>query len=372
MKIFILKENLKKITSIVNRATSLSGSLPILKNILFKKENDYLNLSATDLEIAISSWFPVKVKESFSPILIPGNVLVEVLNLIPEEKIEIEFKKEGLILKSKTFKTKINSQDVSDFPILPEVKKENLIKIDSQVFKNALSSVIGATSTVSARPELSGVLFFLDKDYLRVVATDSFRLAQKTIDKNFYQTKIKEEVKLLIPQKTIQELIKIIDLFDDLSFLDIYFDPNQVAFDFQNTILISRLINASFPEYQEIIPKSFDTQIVVSKEKLISGIKLSSIFSSKINDLKFKIPSNLKNLELISQDPSSGENTTYIEGKIEGSAQEIVFNYKYLLEGLKPIKSENVFLGLNKNSRRSLIQDVEDDSYIYILMPIKI
>ncbi len=372
MKFFILKENIKKAVLIVSRATSIGGNLPILKNILFKKENDYLTLSATDLEIAINSWIPLKIKENFSPLVIPGNILVDVLNLIPDEKIEIEFKKEKIILRSKNFETKINSQDASDFPILPKIKKENPIKIDIQILKNALNSVIGATSTTSVRSELTGILFNLNKENLKFVATDSFRLAQKIIDKNFYQTKIKEEVKLLIPKKTIQELIKIIDLFDNLSFLDIYFDPNQIIFDFQNTILISRLVNASFPEYQEIIPKKFDTQIVVSKEKLISGIKLSSLFSSRINDLKFKIPTTLKNLELISQDSISGENILYIDGKIEGSPQEIVFNYKYLLDGLKPIKSEKVFLGINKNSKPSLIKDVEDDSYIYILMPIKI
>ena len=372
MSFFILKENIKKIVSIVNRATSTGGNLPVLKNILFEKENNYLTLSATDLEIAIKSWIPLKIKEHFSPLVIPGNILVDVLNLIPEEKIEIEFKKEGLILKSKNFKTKINSQNVSDFPIFPKIKKENPIKIDTQILKNALNSVIGATSVTSVRSDLTGILFYLTKENLKFVATDSFRLAQKIVDKNFYQTKIKEEVKLLIPQKTVQELIKIIDLFDNLSFLDIYFDPNQIAFDFQNTILISRLVNASFPEYQEIIPKKFDTQIILSKENLISGIKLTSLFSSRINDLKFKIPTTLKNLELIAQDSVSGENILYLDGKIEGSPQEIIFNYKYLLDGLKPIKSENVFLGINKNSKPSLIKDVEDDTYIYILMPIKI
>ena len=372
MKLTLLRENFKKIVSVVNRATSSGGNLPILKNILFKKENDFLTLSATDLEIAITSCLSLKIEESFSPVAIPGNLLNNVLNLIPEEKIEVEIKKEGLTIESKNFKTKINSQDASDFPLLPKVGKEKLIKIDAQVLKNALNSVIGATSTSSARPELSGVLFYLTKEDLRFVATDSFRLAQKIVDKNFYQTQIEEEVKLLIPQKTIQELIKIIDLFDELAFIDIYFDPNQIAFDFQNTILISRLINASFPEYQEIIPKDFDSQVIVSREDLVSGIKLTSVFSSKINDLKLKIPTTLKNLELIAQDPVSGENVLYLEGKIEGKPQEIVFNYKYLLDGLKPIKSEKVFLGINKDSKPSLIKDIEDDSYLYILMPIKI
>ncbi len=372
MKITFLKENFRKSINLVEKAVSQNPTLPILKNILLKKEKDRLILVGTNLEIAIKSWFDIRSEsEEKIETTIPANIISNFINNLFEEKISLNINKDGLLIQSQNLKTRIQGITSEDYPIIPKIKKDKKFEIDAQILKNGFESVISASSTNPSRPEISGVLFYFDGEELILATTDSFRLAQKKISQNYFK-KPNEIIKILIPLRTVYEYIRMVDIINPEKYIEIFFDENQVLFDFPNSQLISRLINASFPEYQEIIPKHFTTKLIASKNKIISSVKLSSIFSSQINDLKIKIPDNLKNIEFYTKDNSLGENKVLIDAKIEGKGIEISFNFKYLLDSLKPIKSDEVFIGFNENNTPTLIKDKNDESYIYILMPIKI
>ncbi len=373
MKTTFLKENLKRAVNIVEKSIAQNPTLPILKNILIRKEKDRIILIGTDLELAIKSWFDVKAdSEEKIETTIPASKFSSFINNLFEEKINLDISENQVTIQTQNLKTKFQGIDSQDFPIIPKVKKENKFEIDAQILKNGFEAVLNASSINSSRPEISGILFYFNGQDLILAATDSFRLAQKTISSNYFKSSVEKEFKILIPLKTVNEYIRITEIINPEKYIEIFFDQNQILFDFPESQLISRLVNANFPEYQEIIPKHFTTKINASKEKIISSVKLSSVFSSQINDLKIKVPENLKNLEFYTQDASLGENKVLVEAKIEGKGLEISFNFKYLLDGLRPIKSDNVFIGLNENNTPTLIKDKDDETYIYILMPIKI
>ena len=373
MKITCLKENIKKIINIIEKASSQNPTLPILKNFLLKKEKDRLYFIATDLELAVKSWMDIKT-ESDEKIetTVPISVFSNFINNLFEEKINLDIEKNHITIQTPNLKTKIQCIEAEDFPIIPKVKKEGSFEIDAEILKNSFEAVMSASSTSLSRPEISGILLNLSKEEIVLAATDSFRLAQKTIPAKFFKTQKNEGVKILIPLKAVYEFIRIVNIVSPGKYIEVIFDQNQILFDFYQTQLISRLINASFPEYQEIIPSRFNTKVIIEKDKLISAVKLSSVFSSQINDVKIRIPDNLKNVEITTQDASIGENKVFLDGDIEGDGIEIAFNYKYLLDGVKPIRGEKIFIGLNENNTPTLIRDKDDKSYIYTLMPIKI
>ncbi|MGB9609108.1 MAG: DNA polymerase III subunit beta, partial [Minisyncoccia bacterium] len=172
---------------------------------------------------------------------------------------------------------------------------------------------------------------------------------------------------ILIPLKTANELNKILENNENLN---IFIDENQILFKTERFNLISRLVSGNFPDYESIIPKNFKCEIVLNKEELISAIKLNSILSGKTSAINLKINSHKKIMEVYSSEQSTGQSKYTLSAKIKGEDEEIAFNWKYLLDGLKNIKTEEVFIGLNEENKPALIKSTTDSYYFYIVMPI--
>jgi len=198
------------------------------------------------------------------------------------------------------------------------------------------------------------------------VATDTFRLAEKIINDNEFESNI-NELKAIIPLKVIQEFLKICK--EDKN-VKIYFDPHQVLFDLEDVQIIARLIEGDFPDYQSIIPKNFITTVIIDKESLYEAIRLAAIFSSKINNVNIKLKTPNK-LIISNEESTIGENKSELEAEIKGENQELIFNWHYFLDGLRGVDGENVFLGFNSDVKPLLIKSPNKDDYFYVLMPIK-
>jgi len=364
MKIIVIKENLKKAFSDVEGGIGGGIMLPILKNILISAEKGQIKMCSTDLEIAITSWINGKIVDE-GGITIPANILGSLLNNINETKLELDSTDSKLKIKSEKSENIIQGIKDSEFPIIPQIKSDNYIELKSEVLKKALNQIISAAAASDRRVELNGILFYLNNE-LKLVATDTFRLAEKTLKNNEFQTNI-TELRVIVPLKVIQEFLKICK--EDKK-IRIYFDPHQILFDLDNVQIISRLIEGNFPDYQAIIPHDFLTTVLVNKEFLIEAIKLASIFSSKISNVNIKIKSPNK-LIVYNQESSVGETKSELDAEVEGENQELIFNWRYLLDGLKGIESEEIFLGFNGDLKPLLIKSPNDDTYFYILMPIK-
>jgi len=374
MQIICLQEKLKQALNITERIIGRNLTLPILNNLLLSTEDNKLKISSTNLEIGINCWLIGKIQKKGS-ITVPAKLISDLVNNLPNKKIELKVKNQQLELRCEKFKAVLKGLAAEDFPIIPKIKDKPIIKIKGHILKNSFSQVVEMVSFSESRPEISGVYMNFDKNTIKLAATDSFRLAEKNIEvKNNQQLKGQS---IIIPQRTIQELIRILGE-KELSTnkqgqeVEVVLSGNQVLFNLEEAQVISRLIEGQYPDYQQIIPDSFQTEVTLSREELINNIKIASLFSGKINNIKLAINSKRSLVEITAKDVDIGENKSQIETKIKGKDIEIIFNYRYLLDGLNNIFSDKIILGLNTNANPIVIRPVGDDSYTYLVMPIKV
>ena len=213
-------------------------------------------------------------------------------------------------------------------------------------------------------------MFDFQSTILKLVATDSFRLAEKTIAANQFSHNFPTAFKAVIPLKTAQELLRIISR--DVP-LKIFYDTHQILFVSGDTEIISRLIDGTYPDYEQIIPRETETEITVNRSHLMNAVKLVSNFSGKTNDIRLGVKNDQKILDVYSVNQLVGHNNYLIPAKVSGSeCKDIPFNWRYLIDGLKAITEENIVFRINGNTKPALIRPAEDASYLYMVMPIRI
>ena len=374
MKLLILQEKLKQGLNVVEKISSKSLTLPILNNILISTEKNFLNLAATDLEIGINWWVLTKTEKE-GKITIPARLLSNFINLLPNKKISLEVKNNNLFIECENYKTQIKGLSAEEFPIIPKINNGDAISIEAPSFCKSLNQIADIAVPSTARPEISGIYFLFQKNLITIAATDSFRLGEKKIFlKN--NSPLEKEYSLILPQKTAKELVNIFG--EKQGELKMYFSPNQVMFEYPmeetdhaQVQVISRLIEGEYPNYQEIIPKKYTTQLVLDKDEFLNQIKTASLFSGKINEVKIKAGPKENKIEVFSQSSEIGEYQSSVSGKIKGEPVEISFNHRFLLDGLLSIKTPEIILELNKETGPGVLKAVGDDTYIYVVMPIK-
>jgi DNA polymerase-3 subunit beta len=376
MKVEILKENFKNNLGAVERIVGKNLTLPILDNVLITAEDNFLSLSSTDLETAVKTWTLAKIIKK-GKIVIPAKFLSNFVSLLPEDKISLEAKDQNLLVECKSFKNQIQGANPEEFPLIPEFKDAEFFEIDSQKLIQGMEQIVDVASPSQARPEISGIYFVFSKNIIKIVATDSFRLAEKTIT---LQEPVKRDISFILPQKPAKELITVLSGLPEESGkkVKLYFLPNQTMFEVAmkeinhpKIQIVSRLIDGEYPNYQEIIPTKFRTKVVLKRDEFLNQIKTASLFSGKINEIKIKVDPAKKEVEIFAKDADIGESQSAMQAKIEGEAIEASFNHKFLGDGLQNIKSSEIVFEFSKEDGPCIIKPVGDVNYIYVVMPIK-
>lgn len=372
MKFITLKENLKQGLAIVAHLTSKNINLPILSNILIKAKKEGVELIATNLETSINHFLRGKTEEE-GEFTVDSKIINEYISLLPEDKVEIERKNNDLSVRCKNYKTKIKGQSADDFPVLPKKDQPDEYFFEINEFKSALSSVIFSVSNNENRVELSGVYFSFTSEELVLVGTDSYRLSEKKIK---IKNKNKNERSVIVPAKTVQEVVRVLNNFkaedqiESEGDMGVYLTDNQIFFSFGSTNISSRIIVGNYPDYKQIIPQTEKTTIIIEKNILINAVKASGLFSKAgINDINLSFT---KNKTIISSSSSqTGENFIELKSDVNGGDNEIFVNYKYLLEGLNNINSSNIVMKVVNNNTPCVIHSEGDTGFLYLIMPIK-
>ena len=370
MKVILFRDNLKDGLSAAEKAVSENSSLPILKNVLLKTTNNKIKLVTTNLELAITKLISGKIIEEGS-LTVPFSTFYNIVNNTTHDRINLEKSDNNFVFKTDNYEAKIQGLQEDDFPIIPKLENaENYLEIDPVILKEAVSKVVNAAQISDIRPEISGVLFDFQLTTLKLVATDSFRLAEKTLYSNQFKHNFEQGFKIIIPLKTVQELVKV---FSNDQSVKISLDNSQILFRNNDVEVISRLIDGNYPDYEQIIPKEIETEVVVNKEHFINALKLVSNFSGKTSDIRLAIRNDQKTLEVYSFNQLLGENNYLIPAKVKGNNFEgISFNWRYLIDGLKVIDGEQIIFSSNGFNKPAVIKPTEDKSYFYILMPIRV
>lgn len=368
MKFFCAQADLDEALNIVNKAITPNTTLPVLNNILLKAEGKKLLFSATNLDIAIQHSIPADIR-SEGAITVPAKLITSYISLLKDEKIEATLGEGNtLTLSSTSSQTKIKGISADEFPVIPKVPKENTIKVSTKDLNSAITQTVFAASTNTSRPVLSGVLFDLDRDSLKIVATDSYRLAERKIH---LKEKTSISLQSVIPSRTIVELGKILSKSQEET-LEINLTKNQVLFTIGTIELMSRLIEGKFPDYEKIIPKASKTKISVSTEDLSLVIKRVSLFARENNNSIKVAATNDGKLIISTEETKIGEEKAEVAVKVDGENNKIALNAQYLLDVLTFIQADKVVLEIDDKLAPAVIKPADNKDYVYIIMPLKI
>jgi DNA polymerase III subunit beta len=368
MRLFCTQRDLDYALNIVDKAINTNNTLPVLNNILIKAEGKKLYFSATNLEIAINCSIDADVRGE-GAITVPSKLITNYVALLNDEKVELSMT-EGvsLSLNSTSSSTKIKCISADEFPLIPKVEKKQSFKVKNEEFINSIEETVFAASLNTSRPVLSGVLLTGDDTCLKLVATDSYRLAEKTVK---ISGKLNDEVNCIIPAKTMMELSKILGKSNSKE-TTVNISNNQILFETDGVELISRLIEGKFPDYKKIIPKEGKTKIEVSVEDLSIVLKRVNLFARENNNSVKLSFTNDGKLIIASDETKVGEEKAEVLIKINGENNKIALNVQYLLDVLTYINSDRVKITVNDKTSPAVIKPLNSEDYIYIIMPLKI
>lgn len=370
MKVILFRDNLKNGLAAAEKAVADSANLPILKNILLKTINNRIQLTTTNLEFAITKFISGKIIEEGS-LTVPFGMLHNIVSQTTHDRINLEKNNNNFLFKTDNYEANIQGISADEFPLIPTIgNTEHYIEINPVVFQESLQQVVSAAHISEIRPEISGILFDFQSTILKLVATDSFRLAEKIIPANQFNHNFPAAFKAVIPLKTAQELLRVIGREKPLRIL---YDAHQILFKSDDIEVISRLIDGSYPDYEQIIPRETETEVTVNRAHFMNAVKLVSNFSGKTNDIRLAVKNDQKILDVYSVNQFLGENNYLIPARVSGAVfKDIPFNWRYILDGLKAISEENIIFKINGNTKPALIRPAEDASYLYMVMPIRV
>lgn len=377
MQVSCLQENLAKGLSIVGRAVASRSTLPVLSNVLLATDNDKLKLSATNLEIGINCWVGAKVTEE-GAITIPARLLGEFVNSLPPERIDLKLDEstQTLNLRCARFESNIKGIDAQEFPIVPTATNgDPAIKLEPSSLRTMIDQVVFAAATDESRPILTGVLVQFNEDTLTMAAADGFRLSVKatTLKQNFGDV-----TEVIIPARALVELARVSG--DQEQPVEVIITParKQILFHMQDVDLVSQLIEGKFPDYNQIIPKSYSTRTVLETNSLLKAARVSHLFArDSANIVKLEITPSGDELmtgrvTLIATSAELGDNVAYVDASIEGNSMEIAFNAKYLIDVLSIIDSPQVALETTAAASPGVIRPIGDDKFTHVIMPMHI
>lgn len=366
MKCACTQENLSHGLSVVGHIASKNTTLPILNNILLRAENGLLHLSATNLEIGITKRIRGKIEKEGS-ITIPSKVFSEYVALLDDTTVNLEQDGATLGIKSDTGETKLRGMPAEDFPLIPKIEQKGGFQCPAASLKEGITQVIFAAAYDDARPEISGALLRFHSKELTIVATDSYRLAEKHIPLAGGPS---EPTSVIVPVRALQELLRI--LGHEGETVALYLAENQILFVHNETELISRLIDGQYPNYEQIIPVAHESQATIETAEFVKGVRATSLFSRPgINDLTVQLGAEKKSIVLQAANAQVGENRLELAAKVEGKENSIVFNSRYLLDGLSNMQSPSVAFQMTNSASPGVFRPVGTDDYVYIIMPIK-
>jgi DNA polymerase-3 subunit beta len=363
----MLQSNLSKVLGQTSKIVGNRTTLPVLSNILIQSQKGKIKFSATDLEVGITTAAIGKIDEE-GEITLPARLLSDFIANNKDESIEITTAGTIATLKSSHYEATIHGIDAAEFPTIPEAPKAYFAKISRQVFLESLRKVNIAPANDETRPVLAGIFMQFDGKTLILAATDSYRLAEKKITLE----EAVEEKKLVVPSRTMGEVLRILSSADGIEDISLASTDNQISFKIGDTFIVSRIIEGTFPNYTQIIPSSSKIRAKVKLSELASAVKMSFLFAkdSANNNVKMMVKEN--EVSIISSASQAGSSKSAISAETSGGEIEIAFNARYILDVLNVLSDEYVVMEFNTSLVAGVVRPEKDDDYLYIMMPLKL
>lgn len=361
MKVECSVQNLANAVSLASRVTGKNLSLPVLSCLLIVAGEGKFKIRATNLDLGIEIEVPGKVS-SDGVVAVPAGVFAGTVGSIQGDTVTLEGDETTLSIKTRQGSATINLLPAQDFPILPYVKGKAQVTLPAERLAEGIRSVFYAASQSSIKPELASVYVYKDGKSLVFVATDSFRLAERTLS-----VATGEFDPILIPARNIPDVLRFLETSGGE--IELRINESQCAFVADKLYMTSRLIDGSFPDYRQIIPKDKQTEAIVLKQDFIAALKRMAVFADKFNQVTLAVSPKSKTFVMKARNTEVGESEDSIPATLTGENLEISFNHRYLADCLSAVNADSISLSLAGPGRAMVIRGVPDQGFLYLIMP---
>lgn len=358
-----LLKPLQEVTGVVERR----HTLPILSNVLIERSGKHLSLIATDLEIQVTAITDCADNDQDFAITVSAKKLLDICRSLPDgTTVKLDGEDSRLQLKGGKSRFSLQTLPAADFPkVVPTQDVKSVVRLSQKTLKRLLNLVQFAMAQQDIRYYLNGLLLIVDGGLLKVVATDGHRLSLASI--SLEETQELQEV--ILPRKTVVELIKLLSENDDEVVIEIA--PNQARFTFGNIILVSKVIDGKFPDHNRVIPTNHDKSLTLGRTALLQALQRVSILSNeKFRGVRLVLTAN--NLRIICNNSEQEEAQEELEVDYGGEALDIGFNVSYLLDVLNNLGCEKVACSFGDANSSMLLTVPDDADFKYVVMPMRI
>jgi DNA polymerase-3 subunit beta len=372
MKVTVSQQSLAHGLTVVSRAVSPRSTLPVLGNVLLATDEGRLRLSATNLELGITCWIGAKVEEDGS-ITVPSRTLTDLVNTLPMENLNLNLNPRSMALeiRSTSSSSDIKGIDAQEFPPMPVADPADGVEINVTDLKEMIQQVVFAASTDEARPVLMGAQIQINENEVVMAAADGFRISVK---KASLSQGARNPVSIIVPARALSEVARVATDGEQSVIMTVSSSRGQVIFSMKDVEVASQLIDGKFPDYNQIIPRSFKTRTVMTRSTLLGACKQAEVFAREGSNV---VRMNLKPagdgqvsiVELTAATEETGHNEAMLEATIEGQQLLIAFNVRYLREVLEVIKTANVAIETTAPNTPGVVRPVGDETFTHVIMP---
>ncbi|MDB5085516.1 MAG: polymerase subunit beta [Bacilli bacterium] len=377
MKFTIKKQPLLTAILQVQKVASSKTTMPILAGIRIIADEQGIKLTATDLEISIETIVPLEIDgEEILKVSAPGGIvlsaryLTDIIRKLPTSTVDFEVQQGFLaIIRSGTSEINLHGQDVEEFPRLPAVQSNQIFSLPSDLFKDLIRQTVFAVSTEEIRPIFTGVRFSLENGILKLLATDSHRLASREA-----QVEAAADLQfsgVVVPGKSLVELSRLLE--EDDSLVDVLVAENQILIQMKQTQFYSRLIDGQYPDTSRIIPTVFKTTVQLNTKDLLNAAERAALIAKDNDNHVIRFNLKQESIEITSNSPDVGKiSETLFATSKDGEDLLIAFNASFLLQALRVMDSNEITLEFNGSMTAFLIKMVDNRNYLHLLLPVRI
>jgi DNA polymerase-3 subunit beta len=378
VKVACLQDQLQRALGQVSRAVATKTALPVLSNVLLSAQDDRLEISGTNLEIGITTSIDASVEEP-GKITVDARLLSEFVNTLPAESVRLtsDSVRWQLAVQCGRDKATINGIDPDDFPVIPKIGDDSFsIEVDPQVLRDMIGQVEFAAASDDSRPVLAAVLTRFEGDKMTLAAADGFRLA---VREETISDRVASRFDVLVPARAYRELARIIGDATEPIRLSVTPNHTQLLVNVGGTSFLSRLIEGTFPDFRQIIPREVATKVEIGRDVFMNAVKRASYFARDNNDVvRLNVqPSDDDlapgTLEIAATAAERGNSQSYVDATIHGPELQIAFNARYLSDILGSVRQASVQLGMNGGTQAGVVRPAGlEDKCTHVIMPMVI
>ncbi len=364
MKATLDRSELLGALSIVSKGTSSRTTLPILSGIHISASDDRIVMKATDLEISVKASVKASVEKAGETVA-AGRLMAEIVRSLPESAVTLETtSSDSLTISGAQSSFKVKTLSPDDFPTFPEVGEGPRVSIPANVFSSVVKQVSRAVSRDETRPVLTGMLVVLEGLRLKMVATDSYRLAVREME---LPESVTEPMEVVVPGKALEEVARLLGSAETVSF---GFSDNQVILEFGDTVYVSRRIEGSYPNYNQLLPAEYTSRAIVDRGELADSVKRVALLAQHNAPLRFEMTESTVTLSAVT--PDVGEATESLMVATEGGDIAIAFNPAFLADGIASSDAQSIAVEMTNPLKPAVIRSAEEDGFLYLLMPVRL